>query len=88
MSHVRMCDRCGTIFSELAEDWTTFSGSQRRRDPATGKYYTNDVMQDSCPKCSRKAFGQVAPKAALEGSTDDLVNAVAEKILHGDVDDT
>ena len=51
MSSVRMCDKCGDIFSENEEDWSTFSGSvQRRRE--NGSRYTETVNQDACPGCT------------------------------------
>jgi hypothetical protein len=52
MSSVRMCDRCGTIFSERADGWSTFSGTTRKRDPETGKFDTVSDTLDSCPECT------------------------------------
>jgi hypothetical protein len=46
-----MCDKCGTIFSENAEDWSTFSGSLKRRRE-DGTRYTEQVTQDACPGCT------------------------------------
>ena len=51
MSSVRMCDRCGTVFSERGEGWSTFSGSTRKKD-AEGKWVTVTDTLDSCPECS------------------------------------
>jgi len=56
MSDVKMCDNCSTIFSVNSEDWTTFRGSRRRRDPVTRDFITQEVMQDFCPKCSNRTF--------------------------------
>lgn len=46
-----MCDKCGTIFSENDEDWSTFSGTikKRRED---GSRYTETVTQDACSACT------------------------------------
>lgn len=52
MSSVRMCDRCGTVFSERADDWTTFTGSRTRRNKETGKVQVTSETMDSCPDCS------------------------------------
>jgi hypothetical protein len=52
MSSVRMCDRCGTIFSERSEGWSTFTGTTRRKDPATGEWKNMSDSLDSCPECS------------------------------------
>lgn len=53
MSSLRGCGKCGGIFSENEEDWSTFTGKQSRRDKITGRRYTEDVEDDSCPQCSR-----------------------------------
>jgi len=52
MSSVRMCDRCGTVFSERAEGWSTFAGSRRSRNQDTGKIDNVTEQMDSCPECS------------------------------------
>lgn len=53
MSSVRMCDRCGTVFSERADNWTTFTGSRTRRNAETGKTEILSETMDSCPECSQ-----------------------------------
>lgn len=52
MSSVRMCDRCGTVFSELADGWQAFSASTMRKDPDTGRRESVAVMMDACPTCA------------------------------------
>lgn len=52
MSSVRMCDRCGRIFSENEEDWSTFTGAVKRRDKVTGRAFTENAEQDACPECT------------------------------------
>lgn len=51
MSSVRMCDRCGEIFSERAEGWSTFSGATRKKND-DGQWITQSDTLDSCPTCS------------------------------------
>lgn len=63
-----MCDRCGTIFSERDEGWSTFSGSTRKRDNE-GKWVTQTDSLDSCPECTELMTGaSVRPVAALGSS--------------------
>ena len=58
-----MCDKCGDIFSENEEDWSTFSGSvQRRRE--NGSRYTETVNQDACPPCTA-GTKPVKPRVAI-----------------------
>lgn len=56
MSSVRMCDRCGTTFSEKQEGWSTFSGSTRKRDN-NGQWVTASDTLDSCPECTELMTG-------------------------------
>lgn len=58
-----MCDKCGRIFSENEEDWSTFSGARKRRRE-DGSRYTEQIDQDACPECTN---GQhpVTPRLAL-----------------------
>jgi hypothetical protein len=51
VSSVRMCDKCGNIFSENEEDWSTYSGTMKRRRE-DGSRYTESVTQDACPPCT------------------------------------
>src|SRR6266581_609034 len=59
MSSVRMCDRCGVIFSENAEDWSTGSITRSRKDDK-GRRVSETVQQDACPSCTN-GFGNPAP---------------------------
>ena len=63
MSSVRMCDRCGNIFSENEEDWSTFSGTILRRRE-NGSRYNETVNQDACGRCTAGAQ-PVAPRLAI-----------------------
>jgi hypothetical protein len=66
MSSVRMCDRCGDIFSERGEGWSTFSGATRKKDD-NGQWITQSDTLDSCPTCTElmTAPPQVRPVPAL-----------------------
>lgn len=52
MSTVRMCDRCGNIFSEREDGWTTMTGTTMRRDEKTGQMRSATEQLDTCPRCS------------------------------------
>ena len=52
MSSVRMCDRCGRIFSEIASGWQTYRATTVKRDPEKGTTYQVEVAMDACPDCS------------------------------------
>lgn len=50
MSSVRMCDKCGTIFSENDDGWSSTNGAvQRRRE--NGTRYAEQVTKDFCARC-------------------------------------
>lgn len=51
MSSVRMCDRCGTVFSERVEGWGTYQGSTSRRDP-NGRLRQVTESLDLCSGCN------------------------------------
>jgi len=61
VSSVRMCDRCGTVFSERAENWTTFSGATRKKD-AEGKWVTVSDTMDQCPECTELTMAPQRPE--------------------------
>jgi hypothetical protein len=63
MSSVRMCDKCGQIFSENEEDWSTFSGTMKRRRE-DGSRYTESVAQDACAKCTNGST-VLTPRVAI-----------------------
>lgn len=46
MSSVRMCDKCGNIFSELEEGWQTFTGATVKKSG------TETVRMDVCSSCA------------------------------------
>ena len=62
MSAVRMCDRCGTIFSERAEGWGTFTGTTSRRNERTSRMETITESLDLGPECNAqpKSPAQIA----------------------------
>ena len=61
MASVRMCDRCGTVFSERAEGWGTFNGSVRKKD-SDGKWMTVSDTLDSCPECTELSLTPQRPE--------------------------
>lgn len=64
MSSVRMCDRCGTVFSERAENWSTFTGTTRRKDADGGWKNVTDSL-DSCPECTELMTTAQRPALAV-----------------------
>ena len=64
MSAVRMCDKCGTIFSENAEGWQTMSATNRRKN-SEGQWINESVVLDSCPECSFQPATIPTVKAVL-----------------------
>jgi hypothetical protein len=63
-----MCDKCGQIFSENAEDWSTYSGSLKRRRE-DGSRFTEQVTQDACPKCTN-GDTVLTPRLAIPAGVD------------------
>jgi hypothetical protein len=59
-----MCDKCGNIFSENDEDWSTFTGTRKRRRE-DGSRYTESITQDACPSCTG-GTQPVTPRLALQ----------------------
>jgi hypothetical protein len=51
MSSVRMCDACGDVFSERAEDWSTAPVTSMTRDKDGNRVQKTEQM-DSCPDCT------------------------------------
>lgn len=68
MSSVRMCDKYGTIFSENEEDWSTFTGTAKRRRE-DGSRYTESITQDACAACTGGGGGAVSPRLAVGGAS-------------------
>lgn len=66
MSTVRMCDRDGTIFSERADGWSSFTGATVKRDKDTGKTTTIQDTLDLCPECTElQQNGGIRPQPPL-----------------------
>ena len=63
-----MCDKCGQIFSENAEDWSTYQGSMKRRRE-DGSRYTESVTQDACPACTNGTT-VLTPRLAIPSGAD------------------
>lgn len=61
MSSVRMCDRCGRIFSENEEGWTSFTGTRLVRDPQTKRRIPEATQADMCSTCSDVAAQATRP---------------------------
>ena len=51
MSSVRMCDRCGEVFSELVDGWETFQVTRIDEDD-DGRKVTRTEARDGCPACA------------------------------------
>jgi len=60
-----MCDRCGTIFSERADDWSTYTGTVQRKNRETGKRELVSDTMDACPECTELQFGTPAQRPEL-----------------------
>lgn len=63
-----MCDKCGDIFSENTEDWSTYTGALKRRRE-DGTRYTEQVTQDACAKCTNGG-AIVTPRLAIPAGAD------------------
>lgn len=82
MSSVRMCDvplgkngeRCGKVFSELDENWSTGNMVVWRRNPQTGKREQISVNQDRCPRHSEGIAEAIDPQPAP--AADDMRNRI------------
>lgn len=62
-----MCDRCGQIFSEREDGWTTMTGTTMRRAENGSMRQTSEQL-DACPRCSGSAE---VPKPTLRELLDD-----------------
>lgn len=78
MSSVRMCDNCGSIFSESEDGWQTGTVSTVGQDDF-GRSMTRMVQQDRCPDCAvgTKGKPKVRPRIGqpTEAQMRQLVNA-------------
>jgi len=77
MSAVRMCDRCGIIFSENAENWD--SGSVGRKvTKADGTVHTVSRQFDQCGECSE---GSSIERQAIQGGVKPgIMREVSERV--------
>jgi hypothetical protein len=70
MSSVRMCDRCGRVFSEKEDGWETGQVNKRVTDPKTGESRVMSVAIDSCGDCGTMqvpaAMDPVSPEVRAE----------------------
>ena len=51
MSSVRMCDKCGAVFSELESGWQTYSATTTIEDQDGGRRTVTRAM-DGCAGCA------------------------------------
>ena len=80
MSHVRRCDKCGTIFSELESGWQTFTATTIEED-ANGNQQEIRQAMDACPSCAlkpKRTFERET-QAAIEGRMQDARIAELER---------
>ena len=77
MSSVRMCDRCGNVFSENSEGWSTDSRTVNRiRDD--GKRYTVTMQVDQCADC----VGSPAPVVPRVPAAPSAITAAVGSAAH------
>jgi len=87
MSAVRMCDRCGTIFSEREDGWATFTGTRVARDQNTGAQRAVTDQQDTCAACTIGG-SVVTPRLALgPGAGQDALDRLSRTQTQRDRDD-
>jgi len=67
MSAVRMCDSCGTIYSERAEGHGTGSFTTSRRNERTGRMEQVTETRDLCPTCNAPLNESLNPQLAVAG---------------------
>jgi hypothetical protein len=56
-----MCDKCGNVFSENAEGWSTFSGAIRMINPQTKQVTMTQRTMDMCPEDTELSVGGQQP---------------------------
>lgn len=79
MSSVRMCDSCGTIFSEREDGWATQSATITKRDPETGKPRSVTLDLDKCGDCTELEMNRPArPRLELTADVNPTYVAEAE----------
>lgn len=67
MSSCRMCDTCGTVFSERAEGWSSGQITVNKTDLQTGKPTTQTLILDKCPECTELGQGPPPRPQLTEG---------------------
>lgn len=77
MSSVRMCDRCGNIFSEREDGWETYTATQVKKNPDTRRRETETVYLDACPTCAVGGFDATVPQPKLGGMDADFFSRQA-----------
>lgn len=80
MSAVRMCDRCGTIFSENAEGWGVGTISTNKRNERTARLEIVSQTIDLCPTDNAGPNEHLTP--AIAGVAE--VNRLADTIVAGE----
>ncbi len=70
MSEVRMCDRCGRVFSLAESGWQTGAITTLAEDD-DGNEYQKRVSMDSCPDCAVAVKGR-RPRLSLEAAEKEL----------------
>lgn len=76
MSAVRMCDRCGTIFSENAEGWGVGTISTNKRNERTGRLEMTQLSIDLCPVDNRGPAEHLTPQIAGSAEADRLADTI------------
>jgi hypothetical protein len=71
MSEVRMCDRCGRVFSLAESGWQTGQITTLAQDADGGEYQVR-VSMDSCPDCAVAVKGKRPTLAIAEAERADV----------------
>lgn len=86
MSSVRMCDRCGNIFSENDLDWSTATGTvQRRRE--NGTRYGEQTTIDQCGPCTNGVPSDIHPKLPTAIAAGKVVTTAADEAAAAERED-
>lgn len=77
MSTVRMCDKCGTIFSELEDGYQSFTATTVKRDE-NGMTHNVQQAMDACPSCALIPKHQFQKELEAVASGDELQARIAK----------
>lgn len=77
MSSVRMCDKCGTVFSELEDGWQTFTARTIKRQK-DGSQKSIDAAMDTCPSCAIMPVQQFQAELEAAKEGDELQARIAK----------